>query len=301
MKKGTQEISMFKNEDALLGYVWTKFVERGTLVVLSLSKLDPNAFDIQDTNKYESKLHQKIWNQLLKVQTACSIGSGPGCDAAGLISFLRSHKQKYDQQLPSLASSSYLLESFLFLDWAVEEWKFVTTPLESILVPQQIRRIDSEFCDVTVSLHAASNHKVLQKLLRKNSDNHNEISNADTVSTTFKELGCDSSNTINIKSSCDIFLISYLLTETHNKWDAFLIELVELSNPGTLFYFAEPNPWQLHRVVNLFQDRQQQARSLLDFVWLDSSFNNPCLQALGSRSAFRGSTGAGVLMAIKKQ
>jgi hypothetical protein len=116
----------------------------------------------------------------------------------------------------------------------------------------------------------------------------------------------------------DLYIFSYILTETRGKWEEFLQDLVASAKPNALFYFAEPTPWQLHHLrnhvllvaqVQVLQpasmdsvvDRDHAAiatttttTSLLDYIWVDSSMNQSAdLQAMDGR------LGPGALLARK--
>jgi hypothetical protein len=143
----------------------------------------------------------------------------------------------------------------------MDEWKRVVEPLCDIVVPDYIQEIETSTCDISKSLLNSDTNQQAQKLL----------------------LDDDKST-----SGVDLFLISYLLTEVRGQWHDFVKEMISLSKPNTLFYFAEPTPWQLHRVKSMFHD-------LLDFVWLDSSMDQPELQPLDNR------LGPGVLLGCTKR
>jgi len=93
--------------------------------------------------------------------------------------------------------------------------------------------------------------------------------------------------TTNTKYNCDLFVISYLVSETRGQWEGFFTDLIHAVDSGTMFYFAEPVPWQLHRLCDLFQE-------LLEFLWIDSSMYYPSLQCLDRR------VGPAILFACKK-
>ena len=146
---------------------------------------------------------------------------------------------------------------FILLDYAIEEWKdAVLDDLEPILTQSFAGTVTCEHCDVT------------NPLLEKH---------AHLIATT------------------DMFLVSYLLTETRDKWDAYFIELVDKAKEGAVFYFAEPLPWQLHRLIRMAApDSDPSPLQKLRFVWIDSSMNYPELQELDGRAG-----GPAILLAIK--
>lgn len=251
MHKGTQSRDMFRNTAALWGYTRQKFLERAMLVVTSLQNVE------------------KAIN-LNEIKSVCSIGCGPGCDAYGIMSFLRTFNEK----------SNCMLQELVLLDYAMEDWKQILFhTVEAALQQGGIShgcRVTMESCDVT------------QPLISEQSGEHNPNVNCTLTRTT---------------KVCDIFLISYLLSETRGQWETFLLQLINIAKPGSYFYFAEPSPWQLHRVVSLLQDDSTMkvttatanvAAQQMDFMWLDSSMKVPELQCLNSR------IGPAVLFGIKK-
>ena len=150
---------------------------------------------------------------------------------------------------------SALLPSFSFLllcDYAIEAWQVVHRPLSSLLVPRHVAQFETCFCNVKESFQSATNQLLRQRI-----------------------------------EGIDMFLISYLLTETHGQWESFLVPLIHCAKTGTLFYFAEPRPWQLQLLLGM-------SRGLLDVVWLDTSMDDPAMQALGSR------VGPAVFLAMKR-
>ena len=268
MRRGTQRKSMFVDApDALWGYAITKFVDRASLVVSSLSKLESGG-----SGRSERPRNGGLsWiDRISCVSTACSIGSGPGADAAGIVSFLQCRGRRDDvdednydaRDMDPTPPPLPRLEEIMLLDFAVEEWRAVTDPLALILVPMHVRRLTRAPCDVTEPLEADVNRRARCRLL-------------------------PSSSTAT-GSGFDMFLVSYVLTETHGLWEAFLSGVIDSAKRGALFYFAEPNPWQLHRLTDLF------GRNNLDLVWIDSSFRFPELRGLGTRE------GPAVLLGVKQ-
>lgn len=150
------------------------------------------------------------------------------------------------------------INNICMLDYAINEWKdAVLNNLIPILVPEYVENITCGSCDVTNSI--------------------------------------DDDGIKQMVEESDIFLTSYLLTETRNQWDKFFIELVGLAKVGALFYFAEPVPWQLHRLIQLSKVEDDiSPLHCLRFVWIDSSMHFPEMQPLDRRSG-----GPAVLVAIK--
>ena len=264
MTKGTQEKSMLKDITALRGYTRQKFHGRATLLIESFANITPESLELAptiysrlDTQQQQECIDQidvmnMCYQKLDSIQRVCSIGCGPGNDAAGLVAFLRSFMNQKDA-----------LEEIVLLDFAIEDWKAaVLDDLTPILVPDYVSKITCESCDVTQSIKS------------------------DTVEQYIRDS--------------DIFLTSYLLTETRNKWLEFIIELVDLSKVGAMFYFAEPVPWQLHQLIRMSTsseksiDMDYSPLHQLSFAWIDSSILQPEFQKLQGRSG-----GPAVLLAIK--
>lgn len=142
---------------------------------------------------------------------------------------------------------------FILLDYAIKDWKdAVLNDLKSILSNSFGSEVVCEHCDVTVPLQ--EQHQQLWPHLE----------------------------------TTDIFLISYLLTETRDKWDEYLAQLVEKAKQGAIFYFAEPLPWQLHRLIRMSSssatDSVLSPLKRLRFAWVDSSMNHPEMQELDGRA-----------------
>jgi len=146
---------------------------------------------------------------------------------------------------------------FILLDYAIEEWKdSVLEDLDSILADSFASTVTLDHCDVTSSLEA---------------------------------------HIWPLFETTDFFLTSYLLTETRDKWDAYFIQLVDKAKEGAMFYFAEPLPWQLHRLIRMSSpDSDPSPLQRLRFAWIDSSMNHPELQELDGRAG-----GPALLLALK--
>ncbi|EED94986.1 predicted protein [Thalassiosira pseudonana CCMP1335] len=288
MTKGTQTSSMFGDRTALRGYVRQKFHGRASLIIKSFGKLSPEALQSADGFALQNMQleHQKqyeiqkktmlmCWEKLFRIERVCSIGSGPGNDAVGLIAFLRSYfaeTMNDGGQLESdvpINKTNLQLKEVLMLDFAMNEWKAAALDdLMPILAPQYVEQASCETCDVT--LPSIQNNEI-KASVRKT----------------------------------EVFLTSYLLTETRNKWDQFYVQLVDLAPEGSLFFFAEPTPWQLHRLIRMSStdvhavdtsnpDIDYSTLQQLKYVWLDSSMHDPELQPLEGRVG-----GPAVLLAIK--
>jgi hypothetical protein len=209
MTKGTQTESMFDNSTALLGYTRQKFNERAALALSSLDKLK--------LRRPVSSSTQQLLECLMKTQSLCSIGCGPGCDAVGVLSFLQAHGCN--------------LERVVLMDYVMPKWKqLIIDPLMGVLIPSYVPQIDTASCDIRFSIHDPSNDSALTELVR----------------------GADNSSAIS--SKIDMIVISYVLTETRGKWHAFMQDLVKMLRPGTLLLMSEPTAWQLHHFLDLCCD-----------------------------------------------
>jgi len=322
MTRATQTESMFDNYAALRGYCSNKFVERAMLVVHSLGKLLPtppssstcltgdeaettniNDFSVQNRHIITNDEFPK---RLLSVRDVCCVGCGPGCDAVGLLAFLQSVAAAADRspeqqhQPPSVASSA-TIPNVVLLDWTIDQWRRILGPLEECLrssgedtasaaaaegdsrtaVTPRVGKLDLAPCDVRVSLLEGDANIMARELLIKPSEIEDELGR----------------QPLRQVLACDLIITSYLLSETRGRWHAFYDDLVRYAKPGTLFLFTDPTAWQMH----IFVDRcsgcgndYEADRRAMDFVWLDSSMNQPELQALEGR------VGPAVLLGMKR-
>jgi hypothetical protein len=206
MTKGTQTETMFDNSTALLGYTRQKFNERAILALSSLDKLK--------LRRPVSSSTQQLLECLMKTQSLCSIGCGPGCDAVGVLSFLRAH--------------GYNLQRVVLMDYVMPQWKqLIIDPLMGVLIPNYVPQIDTASCDIRFSIHHPSNYSALTELIR------------------------DADDSTAGSSKINMIVISYVLTETRGKWHAFMQDLVKMLRPGTLLLISEPTAWQLHHFLDL--------------------------------------------------
>jgi hypothetical protein len=284
MTKGTQTVDMFENQTALMGYVRQKFQERASLVIAALSKLDPQRqpppkSPTSFSNQLQQQQQLRFWTKLLSVRSICSIGSGPGCDATGLVKFIHQFKNANAKSTPpssppgterhnhSASSSTTVVDRVVFLDWTMDKWQLFLQPLiDGILIPNHYTAAaDFAFCDVLRPFSSGSSNTVARNLLTLDNylDHQGNSSSSSTEGAT-------------VLLDMDMFVTSYLLTETRGKWHAFYRDLVDMAKSGTLFFFAEPKAWQLHSFM-------EQNATKMEFVWLDSSMNNPEMQSLERR------------------
>jgi hypothetical protein len=254
MTKGTQRKGMFDNTDALWGYARQKFHERAMLVYASFAKLNPCQQPTTGLVEEDYTRRKISWELLTSIRTVCSIGCGPGCDAVGVLAFLK------------VFSRGSHLNSILLMDWAMDKWKVLVNFLEPLLVPTLVDYIECMSGDIT------------------------------------KPLKDDMNGPLQTHTSqIDLFVFSYILTETRGKWQQFIKDLIASAKPNALFFFAEPTPWQLHHLRNhvlvamLPLDSAAATHTpLLDYIWVDSSMNQSAeLQAMDGR------LGPGTLLARK--
>lgn len=319
MSTGTQTKESFRNNpQALWEYTRQKFLERAMLVFTSLSKLQPLHFcsSQHDSSCVETWKRRLMWEQIQNVKHACSLGSGPGNDLVGLVAFLRKQHQlccKYRPpqggNLPKhttatiglqdkeatkdkvitttgqnfVVSSEAILQTAVALDWVEEEWRCIVEPLQNLLTPKFIRHFTTQSFDVTQPLYSTENDV-----------------NQDAPLCNYRN-----SSALLCAAKCDIFLISYLLTENRGRWEVFCRQLFHAAKKGALFYFAEPTSWQLHKILHMMKsfqhgdDATNKQGAINDvttdmlFLWLDSSMNFPELQVLNGR------LGPAVLLGMK--
>mmetsp|Transcript_19028 Transcript_19028/g.23156 ORF Transcript_19028/g.23156 Transcript_19028/m.23156 type:complete len:362 (-) Transcript_19028:145-1230(-) len=94
----------------------------------------------------------------------------------------------------------------------------------------------------------------------------------------FLEISDEKTDMVKFKEF-DLFIFSYILTETRNKWHHFFRRIWVTAKPGAIFYFAEPCPWQLHILLSLFPHW----RACADYFWIDSSMDFAESQRLNTR------------------
>jgi hypothetical protein len=310
MSTGTQTKESFRNNPQILWeYTRQKFLERAMLVFTSLSKLQPlNSGSYTGESCVETWKQRRMWEQIQKVRHACSLGSGPGNDLVGLVAFLRKqhqlcckHRPPQRGNLPNqstaamtlqdkeatedkiIDTSDAILHTAVALDWVEEEWRCIVEPLQNLLAPTFIRHFTTQSFDVTQPLYSTEND------------------------VTHDAPPCNSRNrsALICATKCDIFLISYLLTENRGRWEVFCRQLFHAAKKGALFYFAEPTSWQLHILLHMMKpfrhcdDTTNKQEDINDvttdmlFLWLDSSMNFPDLQVLNGR------LGPAVLLGMK--
>mmetsp|Transcript_10431 Transcript_10431/g.15716 ORF Transcript_10431/g.15716 Transcript_10431/m.15716 type:complete len:479 (-) Transcript_10431:101-1537(-) len=290
MTKGKIDRSMFENKAALIGYTRQKFFERAMLLNSSMEKLQqPIPINVRNTEQSEGdpnsmssggvdfgtkqmEIKERMCDKIQsgQIYKACSIGCGPGNDALGLLAFLYNLKDQNKSTCTAAMQSSHsespspnkavALDEIILMDWTIEQWNSaILKPLSHVLNESELKShseitMNPYFCDVTKAFNDEEN-----KAAREAID----------------------------AASCDIYLTSYLLSETNGKWESFFGGLIDSAKTESIFYFADPTPWQLHRLIELFS-------SHLDFLWLDSSMYELSMQGLNGR------LGPAVLAAIKR-
>jgi hypothetical protein len=256
MTKGTQEKSMFANSQALWGYTRQKFQSRALLVYTSLTKVgtlcNGNPIMIPESISCPQQATLMIVKKMTWKSLTTSIQSivSIGCGPGCDALGVLSFCREH-------ADSHPRLQSILFMDYAMDEWHpNILRYLIPLWIPTWVDRIDCCSGDVTKSWKDETNASWRDMVTRINPD---------------------------------LYLISYLLTETRGQWEEFLRDLVSQIKPiTTRLLFAEPTPWQLHRLIVMLPE--------LDYLWLDSShFLSAELQNMEGR------LGPAVLMAWKRE
>jgi hypothetical protein len=305
MTKGTQTESMFENDAALIGYTRQKFMERALLALKSLDRLRPlveaaaaNADDdVGKSNGSSRSFPNQLWQKLIQVRSILSIGCGPGCDAVGVLAFLH-HQQQQQQQRrrrdhhsdDDSSSPRPILDRMILMDYVMPRWKRsvvdhlipILTEVSSkkkkkkktddddddaaaVVLSPLVSHVDTASCDVRHSLIRADRNCEAWTCLSGNTGSKKEADDSST-----------SSN--GDKTSVDLIVVSYLLTETRDQWTDFFGDLLqEYCQQECLILLSEPSAWQLHSLRTLFADYIQGCQ------WLDSSRDSPDLQPLESR------------------
>jgi hypothetical protein len=299
MSKGTQTKEMLSNEVALWGYTRQKFVQRAELVLHALFQLHSNGTSRQqadnaktgvnkDINNANHQSHERILERQRRVRDlmrlkmkgvkrACSVACGPGNDMIGLLAYL--HEEQKQENKPQnnskdAAIQQPLLQSATCVDFAIEDWSRMLTPLETIVCPAYTSEFVTMFCDITRPLAQGEQQ---QSRETPSPLEHQDFFSSETA------------------AEMDIFLFSYILTETRHQWEEFVVKLVHTAKLGTLLYFAEPAPWQLHRLLHIIEIETGETDFRLDHAWLDSSISFPEQQAMDRRM------GPAVIMLIKSK
>ena len=267
MTKGTQELAMFDNEEALKGYVRQKFIERAILIATSASKLIPPSDSVDE----KGTTRDRLWNRLRSVQSVVSIGCGPGCDGVGMAAWLAALSGA-----KSLGEQNSRLKRLVLLDWAMPKWKSLVEPVKNIILGLNlVQDVQLNVCDVLGNTeYASSNHAAFEK-----------CAEADLIMTSYllsETRGRWFEFYDRIMDACST------KGPTQGHCEDSKTTLTKLSNKGTLFLFTDPTAWQLHEWLNRNRNR-------LDcWCWLDSSMDNEDLQILEGR------VGPAVLLAMSK-
>jgi len=251
---------------ALRGYTRQKFHERAALFIESLGKLSPKALEAAKLGRSHFGSHHQHTSEQEEIMLMCWRKLGGIRKACSLGCGPGNDAVGLITFLRNYFDYANGIEDIFLLDYAINEWKdaILINLIPIIVCSYNCNRITCGSFDVT---HPLSNNSI--EIFAKDSD---------------------------------IFLASYLLTETRNKWDQFFVQLVDLAKVGAMFYFAEPVPWQLHRLIRMSSVNTSAETSpgidcsplyRLRFVWIDSSMHFPEMQILDGRS-----DGPAVLLAI---
>ena len=304
----------------------------------------------------QTRAMDEAWGRLLTARSVCSLGCGPGNDAVGLLALLSCLRGRSRNTVGQSGGGGERegcgggrpppsLPDVDLMDFAMSEWEgAVISTLRPALIQRGLAgRIRSLRCDVTEPFESDLNARVMTMPRGgERGEGGNDEDGAETTDVDLRGKDCDealSSPEADVSlsppspraySSCssssspnrllpyDVYLTSYLLTETRGRWENFVTGLVGAAKSGSIFYFAEPAPWQLHRLVAMFGGGEgdekiaaSQGESasggrgiacrprsslppLLTFLWLDSSMHRPSLQPLDGR------VGPAVILAIKR-
>jgi len=266
MAKGTQTESMFDNDEALIGYTRQKFMERALLALKSLQRVRP-------------VMHQaSLWKALTQVRSVLSIGCGPGCDAVGILTFLRRHRPEDTVSLRRRRRP--LLDRLVLMDYVMPRWKrlvlshlipLLTEPSPDIPMVSQVKMAS---CDVRYPLTTDPRNREAWNCLYGS-----VAATADGGGGGGGDQDSVDWNATSSQSSMDLIVVSYLLTETRDQWLDFFRDVVR-ENAGCLLLLSEPTAWQLHSFLAHFTDDND---SIQNYQWLDSSRDSPHLQSLEKR------------------
>jgi hypothetical protein len=214
-----------------------------------------------------------------------SIGCGPGCDAVGVLGFLESHGVKVSNGI-------------VLLDFVMDVWKeLVLDTLIPMVVPCRVPYVRTLVCDVreplsvpptTIGGESDEDHALNDNDNETDTDNDNQNSSS-TNRAAFLELTEPSTRRHRL------VVVSYLLTETRQKWKSFFGHLLGLlKGTESLLLLTEPTAWQLHEFLRCFGGggsgigigigSSEDDRLLKAHVWLDSSRDLPHLQDLDKRN-----------------
>ena len=225
-------------------------------------KFVPRAVLVFDHLRALERVDAELWQALTRCARCCvSIGGGPGNDAYGLYLLFR--------HVFGEARSCQLT----VLDMASVQWRETFDCVRDQLLSSVAKTFDSqarlgeaEEQELTLELHPCD---VCQPL----------------------EAACNSAAAA-VAPSADLFLISYVLTETRGAWLGFVTSLWRAAKIGALFYFAEPTPWQLHLLIREFAWTVNR-----DVYWVDDTLGQTASeQALMMRHG-----GPGIMVAVKRR
>lgn len=218
-----------------------------------------------------------------------------------------------------------VLDRIVCADWAMVQWNPMVQTVKNVLLVQQqlphqqqqqcpaVRQMESVVCDVRAPILNHDNcWNNQQEVTGPGNDKKPHCAgNADGVNSSLLSLllsqlpnhrpSLPQQEERKLRWSTDLVIVSYLLSETREKWPVFFDDLVDLSAAGTLFLLTDPTAWQLHLFRERYefgdggqqQQQQPKKRRRMEFIWLDSSMYRPELQELEGRN------GPAVLLGMK--
>ena len=187
------------------------------------------------------------------VDSICSIGCGPGCDFVGALAFYHSNKDETE-------CSPRPLRHAILLDWAMSHWRALCEPLGDLLRDENlIKELLMGRCNAC-------------KNLDSNTDENSEALGFLSRKVTVGRDGDQSPSFFDT----DLYVVSYLLSETRGQWISFFDTLVDHAKSGAVFILTDPTPWQIHQ----FKARYEM---LFEYEWVDSSQDEPAMQPLMNR------------------
>jgi hypothetical protein len=302
MTKGKQALEDFvDNIEGLQGYTQQKFIERAVLIASAIRRAQH--YFLQNSTGSSTITTSSPMFALDSIRSIASIGCGPGCDAVGVIAaaavILNGGKASINNDI---TQKEFVLDRVLLLDWAMDHWKPILTSVRDILIEEHlIQSMDMASCDVRVSLFKQQNQMAVHDNDVTNTVFEHSCSQ-DVISllTNAKSQESATASTVNERRlAVNMFVISYLLSETRGQWHHLLDDVVQQSVPGTAFLLTDPTAWQLHafrrryEFSTLKERHSNKPHRQFHFVWLDSSMDRPELQVLEGR------IGPAILMGIK--
>ncbi|KAL9190756.1 hypothetical protein ACHAXT_000462 [Thalassiosira profunda] len=179
MTKGTQSKSMFQDVTTLRGYARQKFHGRASLIVESFGKLSPEYLKEAASMSSMDDGQQRQWTQQMEIMNMCWEKLGRIEKVCSLGCGPGNDAVGLTAFLRSYFDCKEGINEMSLLDYAIDEWKSaVLDDLVPLLVPESAKKMTCQHCDITGHL---SDECIVQ-----------------------------------IAKEADIFLTSYLLTETRD-------------------------------------------------------------------------------------